>query len=474
MNDSSSRHLLLVVGIAMGLLVLMSAMPWSALTGNLFKDFNLLEDLFPKENIANTEPLSEAMIDPELQELIAQAAENDNISQPNPSEPANSSVAGDTLPEPVKAVKETPIIDGMVAIESYDPAGAVLPKFRQALTQSNQKRIRLAVIGDSFVEGDIFCQDLRDKLQEHYGGQGVGFMAMHSDFPGFRKTVRQNDNGSWEMHDLRSLRASDSLRTLSGDYAVSQPGALSRFDGAPFSDRTRRWLNSALAYLSSDSGAITLKTDAGSRMFDVSPSSTPTVIEMPGETKSFTVSTDIAGLKVLGAYLDGESGIQLDCMSIRGNSGVGHRKLNQTICQSMAEYADYSLIIVEFGINALSAEQSDYTPYMLAMVQTVKRLQQIYPEADILIMGISDRGTKNGADIVSLPTCQAMVNAQRETASRTGVHFWDTRTAMGGDGAIVDWRRRKLMNADYIHLNHAGGGELASLFYQSLIHALDE
>ena len=157
MNDSSSRHLLLVVGIAMGLLVLMSAMPWSALTGNLFKDFNLLEDLFPKENIANTEPLSEAMIDPELQELIAQAAENDNISQPNPSEPANSSVAGDTLPEPVKAVKETPIIDGMVAIESYDPAGAVLPKFRQALTQSNQKRIRLAVIGDSFVEGDIFC-----------------------------------------------------------------------------------------------------------------------------------------------------------------------------------------------------------------------------------------------------------------------------------------------------------------------------
>ena len=67
-----------------------------------------------------------------------------------------------------------------------------------------------------------------------------------------------------------------------------------------------------------------------------------------------------------------------------------------------------------------------------------------------------------------------MVKAQRETAMRTATHFSDTRAAMGGELAVVDWRKRKLLNADYIHLNHAGGAELAQLFDKALKHSLDE
>ena len=89
-------------------------------------------------------------------------------------------------------------------------------------------------------------------------------------------------------------------------------------------------------------------------------------------------------------------------------------------------------------------------------------------------MGIADRGVKDGTAVLSLPTCPAMVKAQRDVARRTGSAFWDTRSAMGGDNAIVDWRKRNLMNADYIHINHDGGRELARLFYNSLSKALDE
>ena len=89
-------------------------------------------------------------------------------------------------------------------------------------------------------------------------------------------------------------------------------------------------------------------------------------------------------------------------------------------------------------------------------------------------MGVGDRGVKIGTEVQSLPTVTAMVQAQRETARRSGTHFWDTRAAMGGDRAVVDWRKRKLLNADYIHLNHAGGAELANLFDKALKHEIDE
>ena len=61
-----------------------------------------------------------------------------------------------------------------------------------------------------------------------------------------------------------------------------------------------------------------------------------------------------------------------------------------------------------------------------------------------------------------------MTDAQRRAASRTGVHFWDMRQAMGGQDAVVQWRADKLINADYIHLNHKGGAEMAS----RLLHAI--
>ena len=73
-----------------------------------------------------------------------------------------------------------------------------------------------------------------------------------------------------------------------------------------------------------------------------------------------------------------------------------------------------------------------------------------------------------------MPTVQAMVNTQRALAREAGVVFWDTRAAMGGEDAIVDWRNDKLVNADYIHLNFDGGRRLAGLFVKALDSSINE
>lgn len=478
MNDSSSRHILIVIGLAFGMLLLTSAFPWGELTGNVIKDFDLFEDVFPHEYKSKA-VATQQINDPELAEILG-AAGDATDGQQGTGTPGAAAVA-DTTAADSDSLTVVPVTEEMAdslasdtigGIENYGK-GAVLHRFKAALAQAVARRVRVGIIGDSFIEGDILAADLRDLLQQRYGGSGVGYMAMHSDFPGFRKSVRQRDNG-WKMHDIRSLSRHDTLRTLSGDYAIGMSGANVKYNATGYAAGTKGWDNSSFSFIAPVAGTIALTIDGDSRTFEIEGSGEVQTVELTGATTSLAVNSDIEGLVGLGAYLDGTVGVQVDCMSIRGNSGLSHRRLSIKLCRQMAQYADYDLIIVEFGTNALSAEQTDYTPYMEGMFQSIRRLQECYPDADILVMSVGDRGVKDGSAVKSLPTCTAMVKAQRELARRTASCFWDTRKAMGGSGASADWRKRHLMNADYIHLNHDGGRELAKLLYSALEDAIDE
>ncbi|MDE6853869.1 MAG: hypothetical protein K2J38_02315 [Muribaculaceae bacterium] len=473
MNDSSSRHILLVVGLAMSGLLLLSAVPWSRLTGNLIKDFNLFGQLFPSD-------IGEGLfvedvktgLDSELDEFLAE------YSVP---ESADTTVAEavDVVGEADSAVvsvplSEAPLVNGVVGIECYLPEGTVaFPHLRSALNSASGRTVRIAVLGDSFIEGDLFSQDLRDAFQSRYGGVGVGFVQMHSDFPGFRRSVKMSDSG-WTLHDIRTMGYSDTVRTLSCDYAVASGNAVTTFSGNAKNERLAAWDRSTFVFLSRDSGTVVMSGDFGERQFMVGPSSEPQFLTVEGRTARLKVSTAMAGLIALGTYLDGQSGVQVDCMSIRGNSGMPLRRINAGLCASMAECVPYDMIILEYGINAISEGQSDYSAYGLAMSAVIERLRSVYPCADILVLGVSDRGVKRDGVVKSLPACASMVDVQRRMAHRSGVHFWDMRAAMGGENSAVDWRRRKLLNADYIHLNQAGGSEMARLLFDAISQSLDD
>lgn len=480
MNESS-RHIIRIAILSFGMLLLLSAIPWSRLTNNTLKDFNLFEDLLENKELAAEASMNVPVpADPELQALLegklpdtelpggvsaaadSVAAENDTISQ-------------DSIEEPVVLLQEAPLsADGTVLIENYSRSGMTLPHFRLALTEAGNRLVRVAVLGDSYIEGDIFCQDLRNLLQKRHGGEGVGYMAMHSEFPGFRRSVRQSGSG-WEMRDIRNLSSRDTLRTLSGCYAKSTGHTKAKFEGTKAFDGTGSWTNSSFVFISPKNGTITLTASDGvPYSFEVEGSGEPQSLSLPALTSSFTIESDIYGLVGLGAYLESPRGISVDCMSVRGNSGMGLRSLRKNMCSGISELSNYDLIILEFGMNAISPGQTDYSAYGKTMEKAIARVKECYPDADIIVMGVGDRGAKQGTEVKSLNAVPAMVNTQRATAQKCGVHFWDTRRAMGGEDAVVDWRKRKLLNADYIHLNHAGGAELAKLFDAALQHAIND
>lgn len=469
-------HPWLAVIIAVAVLAGLSFVPWSDTTGGYIKDFNLVGDIIHHDKPA--EATANEIIDPELEKALAEeASQTGRHSRSNAADTLKRNhalavlTANDTLPAIPVAVPEpvNPRQGDLVIIEDYTPEHGGLRRLRDARAHSSRPA-RIAVIGDSYIEGDIMTMDLRQNLQDRLGGEGVGYVPMQSELTGFRVSVRETCRG-WTATDIRKKTKSP-YNWLAGEYFTASAGARTTFKGVK-RPHLSSWSVTQVLYIAPSDGTISITTDAGRQDFAVTASEQVACARVDGATAVSEITTDIPGLVVLGTFLDGTDGIAVDNMSLRGNSGISHRHISEAMAAQMRPFIDYDLIIVEYGINALSSRQSNYSSYGKLMEQVLAQLRRCYPYADILLMGIGDRGQKVDGSVASLPTAPAMVKAQREAARNAGVLFWDTREAMGGSNSIVDWRNRKLVNADYIHLNARGGQALAALLSEAIFQMMD-
>ena len=448
-QDTRKGRPALIILLAFVILFALSFVPWGSLTGNIIKDFDLLGDL--KNAVVGVTATEH--IDPALSTAID---EETSVAEP------------DTVPVPVQQII-SPRVNGELIIEDYTEGHRGIEHLRKALAERGSRCARIAVIGDSYIEGDIFTADLRDDLQSKYGGHGVGYMNLFTDIPGFRTSVVRKCS-NWQNIDLKS--SSHKYKPLSGEYFVAKSGAKTSCHGTSRFANSSTWNSTTFLFIAPSDGKVTITTDSGAREHQVAASKDVQCIKVDGETAKATVTTDIYGLVALGLYINDSTGITVDCMSLRGNSGATHRKLDVDLATQMRQYIDYDMIVIEYGINALSSQQSDYSSYGKILERIVSTVRECYPSADIVMMGIGDRGQKAGTTYVSVPTAQNMVDAQRAAASHAKCLFWDTREAMGGEGAAVKWREDKMLNGDYIHLNGKGGKKLAELFMNSLTIAL--
>ena len=448
----------IIIGVAVAALVGASFVPWSTITGGYIKDFNLFSDLFGGSESPVT---AEEVIDPELEKALAQGEKEPKIMDASETTPRT--------PEQIKA-STAPRVNGEMVFEDYTVNSQGLAHLRQALTQKDSRPVRIAVIGDSYIEGDILTMDIREQLQDIYGGCGVGYMPAWSHVAGFRTSVKHSSNG-WTEHDIRK-DAKDKFKSLAGEYFTASVGAKSTYRGTESRKHLDKWYNTRFMFVAPTSGTVIIKTDSGENKFNVTASDSIQTLCVPGATTMAEVTSGINGLQSFGIFLEGKNGILVDNMSLRGNSGITHRNISRDLAAQMRRDVDYDLIIVEYGINALTSKQKDYNGYRKLMEQTISRLKECYPKADIVMMGIGDRGQKINGTVQSIPTSQFMVDAQRDAARNTGIIFWDTREAMGGENAVVAWRDKGMINADYIHLNAKGGAELARLFVNTLKRSL--
>lgn len=455
---STPWRIVIIIILVVAALIGIGYMPLSQWSGGRLSNVNILGDVLNIGLPEEEEDIPGNDIDP----LLAQEIEVDT------RELDTTAVAPGEAP----LIAVQPNRQGTdVVIEDYTPDGHGLRHLRDAIKAGQLARI--AMVGDSYIEGDIFSQDLRDMLQQRYGGNGVGYINMYSEFPGFRRSVKQSGGKGWKEYRANAKFDPALMGITQHYYKLTGPTQAS-YEGSDALGHTGLWNSSTFLFSAPADAQITLITTSDTLTVDVIGSPEPQAITVPGSTSLFKVKASNTSLIAYGVWLNDSTGVSLDCMSSRGFSGVTLSAVNSDLTAKLRRHIDYQLIILEFGINAMSAKQTNYDAYAEKMVKVINHLKNCYPEADILVLGIGDRGSKRGSEVHSMTAAPHMIDAQRLAARKARCLFWDTREAMGGEDAIVTWVNNGWANKDYVHLNHKGGHQLAEALYKAIQLNIDK
>ncbi len=336
--------------------------------------------------------------------------------------------------------------------------------------------VRIAFMGDSFVEGDILTADLRESLQETFGGGGVGFVPAASPFTGFRQTVKTTSKG-WTPYNIMQYKsvpepyANDFF--VSGWVARAADGASTRWDMTRKRRHLDRCRRARLLFISREPSKIVVKLNDDEVRefgFDGSDAVRQIVIEDDSiASLEMTVKSGAAGLVGYGADFDDLAGVSLDNFSVRSNNGQAMFRTDPAVNAQINNMRGYDLVILQYGLNIMQADRSDYSLYARQVEKMIRFAQSCFPTAAVMVMGVSDRSQKNEDGIVPMESARDLSRWQREAASECGAAFWNTYDAMQLMGGMTRFVANGWAGKDYTHINYAGGAQVARALYHAML-----
>lgn len=441
---------LLVIASLMGLHFL----PTMSVDGVELRRVNLLSDLYPDETVAG-----------ETDEAVWL---EDTVALPPVRPPF---------------VEECP--DGVVCIEDYaDSSGVPMARFyrRLAAAGAGDSVVRVAYFGDSFIEGDILTADLRDLLQGRFGGSGAGFVDIASLTAGFRQSVRATST-NFSIHSVTDSGFNRSLMGINERYFVPGYGWSSvTLSGTRYGAHTGRASQSTLYFVTDDALQVTARVNDGeARTFYFEGGRNLQSATVGGDIRKVTWSVSRDSMDghtyFYGATMDCDTGVVLDNFSLRGSSGSSLASIPRARLEDFARRRPYDLLVFHFGLNVANAQSatSHYKGYVRQMKKVVGLFREVYPQAPILIVSVSDRDSRDeNGELTTIKGLQTLVKAQQGLAAESKMAFWNLFQAMGGEGSMKELAHTQpsLANKDYTHLNFRGGRFLAQKLYEALLAGL--
>jgi hypothetical protein len=372
---------------------------------------------------------------------------------------------------------------GMTCIEDYsDSTLRGMTLFYEAINRTDtlNRPVRIAFFGDSFTEADIFTADLREMLQQRFGGCGVGLVNITSTTNGFRPTVRHAYHG-WQTHAVTdSLDFEHKKQGINGHYFIPSSGAYVDLTGqTKYASLLDTCEQSTIYFYTKGKLSLTAqvnKTQAFEKTFDASDKlQQMSVRGRIGKVRWRVNHADQA--LFFGATMDGLRGMTVDNLSIRSSSGLSLRYIPEKTLKDFNEQRPYDLIILQYGLNVITPGGGNYNSYCKSMVQTIERLKDCFPQAGILLLSVGDRDYKSSTgEIRTMPGVQDLIRYQQNLAAETHIAFWNLFKAMGGEGSMAKLVEAKpaMANYDYTHINFKGGNHLAELLYETMIYGKEQ
>jgi lysophospholipase L1-like esterase len=375
--------------------------------------------------------------------------------------------------------------------DSSLPPRHPLDRFLAAMSRLDRERgksrVRIAYFGDSMIEGDLITETLRETLQEMYGGAGVGMVPMTSQAYAFRKTIFHRFSDDWSSQSLQATVKPAERPGISGEVFFiandrSRSAQWVRYRGVSHYPRTEYFDRARLFYGPSAQTQLApfavVERDGEKDTLLLNGRQPVNELLLAGERSEalrITLSAP-SDMPFYGVSFDGDTGIWVDNFPSRGNSGLNLVRIPGELLERFQRYLQYDLVILHFGLNVVSADRKDYSKYQRGMEQVIRHFQAHLPGADLLVVSVSDKGTRLRGEWQTDPSIPLIVESQRLAAEATDAAFFNLHEAMGGPGTIVRWvnSRPALARSDFAHPTREGSAKLAELIRDHLLLALQQ
>ncbi|MCW3101997.1 MAG: hypothetical protein JWO09_437 [Bacteroidetes bacterium] len=377
-----------------------------------------------------------------------------------------------------------------VAVRTTDPANIIdfpndstsaLAHFFGALNEiKKKKKVRIAYFGDSMIEGDLITQDLRNEMQDVFGGAGVGFVPITSIVAGFRTSI-MHQFGGWTTHTLLENMPANHVLGISGYSFVPQVSGKADTSNTANESWVKyiavkqkhldRFYKTRILYGKSE-GANSVTVNNNNYKLDGKEPVNEVLIDNGKGVQSLSAKFQCtSSMDIFGLSMESDSGAFVDNFSFRGNSGFPLVKVPQSIYSGTNQYLGYDLIVLEYGLNAVSPDVTDFSWYERGMLNVIRHIRASFPNASILLISVGDKGYRKDGVYQTDPSVPLMVNVQRKMAEQTGCAYWSLYDAMGGEGSMVKWVEGDtvLANKDYTHFNFRGAHKVGKLLYTKLM-----
>lgn len=355
----------------------------------------------------------------------------------------------------------------VVRVEDFDTLATT--RFDDFIDKlASGEEVRIAFMGDSFVEGDILTSDLRDILQRKLGGRGVGFVSADIPFATVRKSVKRSSAG-WKTYSVMKPKeeAPEALRDkffVSGYLADGRPGATTTWTTTDAFSTLDSCSRARIMFISRDSSRVEVAVnDSLVREFEIVGDSLVRQIYVEAPISKLRVKVLEGGVLCYGASLEGDGGVLVDNYSVRSNNGHAIFGTSATVNRQMDDALSYDLVVLQYGLNIMQQGQRGYSRYRDQLSDMITYAERCFPGAAVLVLGVSDRWVKNADTGVyeSIGSVDALTSYQRAAADSCNVTFWNTSKVMMNLGGMPAFVRNGWAAKDYTHINFAGGRRIA-------------
>ena len=354
-------------------------------------------------------------------------------------------------------VPAAPIIP-TIPIDSITDSRIFLGAFYQSLTTANTRRVRVVHYGDSQIEEDRMSSQIREVLQERFGGTGVGLMPLAQTIPS--RSVKQTLLMNGKIISPQIL-----YRNI-----VYGPKRMQREDGLYGVMGQVAFMNDSIVAGSEQLTAICTPIDKRPRYTQVKLfADTSITYEQIGDTLHLQGKGAVYGISQESA-----TGVIVDNIPMRGCLGLVFNKIDSTQLTHFYRNENVTLIIMQFGGNAIPFNEKPTTIQSIVhgLRQQVRYIQSCAPHASILFIGPSDMLTTIDGVEQSYPMVSYMDRLLNKMAQEEHIAYFSLFQWMGGNGSMARWKEIGLAGSDGIHFMRSGARKAGNAVAEWMLEGL--